>query len=123
MESALRWIPSSLHAQSGAVAAESSSALELTILMPCLNEAETVATCVRKARAFLERTGIRGEVLVADNGSADGSPVLARAAGARLVHVAQKGYGSALLAGIRAAQGRFVIMADADDSYDFSQLD
>src|SRR5262249_48881223 len=79
--------------------------------------------CVSKARDFLERTGIQGEVLVADNGSADGSPALARDAGARLVHVAQKGYGSALLAGIRAAQGKFVIMADADDSYDFSPLD
>ena len=100
-----------------------SSSLELTILMPCLNEAETVATCVRKARGFLERTRIEGEVLVADNGSADGSPELARTAGARVVHISQKGYGSALLGGIRAARGKFVIMADADDSYDFSQLD
>jgi len=100
-----------------------SSSLELTILMPCLNEAETVATCVRKARGFLERTAIEGEVLVADNGSSDGSPELARAAGARVVHISQKGYGSALLGGIRAARGKFVIMADADDSYDFSQLD
>ena len=97
--------------------------LELTILMPCLNEAETVAVCVSKARRFLERTGIDGEVLVADNGSSDGSPELARDAGARVVHIAQKGYGSALLGGIRAACGKFVIMADADDSYDFSQLD
>ena len=106
-----------------AAVAAGSSELELTILMPCLNEAETVAICVRKARGFLERTGIAGEVLVADNGSADGSVGLAHRAGARVVHVAQKGYGSALLAGIRAAHGRFVIMADADDSYDFSQLD
>jgi len=97
--------------------------LELTILMPCLNEAETVGTCVRKARGFLERTGIDGEVLVADNGSSDGSPELAREAGARIVPIAQKGYGSALLGGIEAARGRFVIMADADDSYDFSCLD
>jgi glycosyltransferase involved in cell wall biosynthesis len=101
----------------------SRAALELTILMPCLNEAETVATCVRKARGFLERTGIRGEVLVADNGSSDGSPELARGAGARVVAVALKGYGNALIGGIDAARGRFVIMADADDSYDFSQLD
>ncbi len=97
--------------------------MELTILMPCLNEAETVATCVRKARGFLERKGIDGEVLVADNGSTDGSPELALKAGARVVPVARKGYGSALLGGINAACGRFVIMADADDSYDFSRLD
>jgi len=100
-----------------------SVSLELTILMPCLNEAQTVATCVRKARSFLGRTGIEGEVLVADNGSTDGSPDLAREAGARVVRVARKGYGSALIGGIEAAWGRFVIMADADDSYDFSQLD
>ncbi len=97
--------------------------LELTILMPCLNEAETVEVCVRKARRFLERTGVAGEVLVADNGSTDGSPELAREAGARVVRVAAQGYGSALIGGIEAARGRFVIMADADDSYDFSQLD
>jgi len=97
--------------------------VELTILMPCLNEAETVATCVRKARGFLERMGIDGEVLVADNGSTDGSPELALQAGARVVPVARKGYGSALMGGINVASGRFVIMADADDSYDFSQLD
>lgn len=99
------------------------SALELTILMPCLNEAETVATCVRKARSFLQRTGTTGEVLVADNGSTDGSQELARGAGARVIEVAAKGYGSALLGGLRAAHGRFVIMGDADDSYDFSSLD
>lgn len=97
--------------------------LELTILMPCLNEAETVATCVRKAHGFLRRAGIAGEVLVADNGSTDGSPRLAAEAGARVVHVVAKGYGSALLAGMEAARGRYVIMGDADDSYDFSQLD
>jgi Glycosyl transferase family 2 len=97
--------------------------MEVTILMPCLNEAETVATCVRKARSFLTRTGIEGEVLVADNGSSDGSPQLARDAGARVVEISKKGYGSALIGGIDAATGRYVIMADADDSYDFSQLD
>lgn len=97
--------------------------LELTILMPCLNEAETVATCVQKARGFLQRVGVAGEVVVADNGSTDGSAELARRAGARVVPIAAKGYGSALLGGIEAARGRFVIMADADDSYDFSQLD
>jgi glycosyltransferase involved in cell wall biosynthesis len=96
---------------------------ELTILMPCLNEAETIATCVLKARRFLERTGLAGEVLVADNGSTDGSPELSRTLGARVVHIATKGYGSALIGGIEAARGRYVIMADADDSYDLSALD
>jgi glycosyltransferase involved in cell wall biosynthesis len=97
--------------------------VELTILMPCLNEALTVETCIRKARAYLDRRSIAGEVVVADNGSIDGSQSLARAAGARVVEVAQKGYGAALMGGIEAARGRFVIMADADDSYDFTDLD
>jgi glycosyltransferase involved in cell wall biosynthesis len=95
---------------------------ELTILMPCLNEAETVARCITKARAFLIRSGIVGEVLVADNGSTDDSPRIAEGLGARIMHVTEKGYGSALRAGIRAARGRYVIMGDADDSYDFSRL-
>ena len=97
--------------------------MELTILMPCLNEAATVARCVAKARGFLERRGIAGEVLVADNGSDDGSPALAERAGARVVRVAQRGYGAALAAGIAAARGRYVIMGDADDSYDFERLE
>jgi len=96
---------------------------ELTILMPCLNEALTVQRCVHKALAYLSRSGIHGEVLVADNGSADGSQELARAAGARVVDIHRKGYGAALTGGVQAAQGRFVIMADADDSYDLSDLD
>jgi glycosyltransferase involved in cell wall biosynthesis len=96
--------------------------VELTILMPCLNEAETIAICVRKAGNFLVRSGITGEVIVADNGSTDGSPDLALASGARVVGIPDKGYGNALIGGINAAQGRFVIMADADDSYDFSEL-
>jgi glycosyltransferase involved in cell wall biosynthesis len=96
---------------------------ELTILMPCLNEAATVATCVQKARRFLQRAAIQGEVLVADNGSSDASPALAEQAGARVVAVAERGYGAALSAGIAAARGRFVIMGDADDSYDFERLD
>ena len=104
-------------------AASSEPPLELTILMPCLNEAETVAVCVRKAHGFITRTRVLGEVLVADNGSNDGSPELAQAAGARVVRVSERGYGCALMAGIQAARGRFVIMADADDSYDFSRLD
>jgi glycosyltransferase involved in cell wall biosynthesis len=90
--------------------------------MPCLNEAETIAICVRKASNFLVRSGIKGEVIVADNGSTDGSPELALASGARVIGVADKGYGNALIRGINAAQGRFVIMADADDSYDFLEL-
>lgn len=94
----------------------------LTILMPCLNEAETVVACIRKAQSFLSSSGISGEILIADNGSADGSTQIAEEAGARVVHVAEKGYGSALLGGIRAAEGEWVIMGDADDSYDFSAL-
>lgn len=96
---------------------------ELTILMPCLDEAATVASCVAKAREFLARSGISGEVLVADNGSRDGSRELAREAGARVIEVSERGYGCALAAGISAASGRYVIMGDADDSYDFSRLE
>jgi len=96
--------------------------IELTILMPCLDEAETVGECVSIAAAFLASTGIRGEVLVADNGSNDGSQSLARAAGARVIDVHTRGYGAALGAGIAAARGRFIIMGDADLSYDFSNL-
>jgi glycosyltransferase involved in cell wall biosynthesis len=96
---------------------------ELTILMPCLNEAETLERCITKARAFLIRSGIIGEVLIADNGSTDGSQQIAETLGARVVRVTEKGYGSALRGGIHAARGRFVVMGDSDDSYDFSQLD
>ncbi|MEX2419505.1 MAG: glycosyltransferase family 2 protein [Acidimicrobiia bacterium] len=99
------------------------SALELTVLMPCLDEAETVATCVTQAIGWMERHGVEGEVLVADNGSTDGSQALAAAAGARVIDVPAKGYGAALRAGIAAARGRFVIMGDADDSYDFTALE
>jgi glycosyltransferase involved in cell wall biosynthesis len=96
--------------------------VELTIVMPCLNEAETVATCVRKAMGFLAESGIDGEVVVADNGSTDGSQRLARDAGARVVAIRDKGYGNALMGGIAAARGTYVIMGDADDSYDFTNL-
>src|ERR1039458_4594447 len=96
--------------------------VELTVVMPCLNEAETVATCVRKAVTFLVEHRIDGEVVVADNGSTDDSQRLARDAGARVISVAQRGYGNALLGGIVAARGRYVIMGDADDSYDFTAL-
>lgn len=97
--------------------------IELSVVMPCLNEARTVGTCVRKARAALDRMGIPGEVVVADNGSTDGSVDIARSAGARVVHVARRGYGSALIAGCAAAKGRLIVMGDADDSYDFGALD
>src|SRR5262249_12220138 len=96
---------------------------ELTILMPCLDEIETVGRCVEQARAYLERSGVAGEVLVVDNGSSDGSAEAAARAGARVVHERRRGYGNALRAGIGAAQGRFIVMGDADQSYDFSALD
>ena len=96
---------------------------ELTILMPCLNEAETLQVCIEKALDYLRRSGVSGEVVVADNGSTDGSQEIARAAGARVVDVPVRGYGAALIGGCQAARGRFIIMGDADDSYDFSDLD
>ncbi|MGD9923124.1 MAG: glycosyltransferase family 2 protein [Pseudorhodoplanes sp.] len=96
--------------------------LELTILLPCLNEAETLAVCIRKAKKFLADAQIDGEVLVADNGSSDGSQEIALTEGARVIPIELRGYGAALIGGINAAYGRFVIMGDADDSYDFSAL-
>lgn len=96
---------------------------DLTILMPCLNEAETIEVCVKKSLASIEKLGLKGEVVVADNGSTDGSQAMATALGARVVPVAAKGYGNALRGGIEAAYGKWVIMADADDSYDFSSLE
>lgn len=101
----------------------SADAIELSIVMPCLNEAETLAVCVDKAQGYLARSGVVGEVIIADNGSTDGSQDIARAHGARVVDVPAKGYGSALMGGIEAARGEYVIMGDADDSYDFSKLD
>jgi glycosyltransferase involved in cell wall biosynthesis len=98
------------------------TSLELSIVMPCLNEAETLATCIRKARAAIEKLGVEAEIVVADNGSTDGSQALAHELGVRVVDVERKGYGSALIGGIAAAQGRFVIMGDADDSYDFTAI-
>jgi glycosyltransferase involved in cell wall biosynthesis len=98
------------------------SSPELSIIMPCLNEAESLASCIGKAQHFLRESRIEGEIIVADNGSTDGSPEIARGLGARVVHVEVKGYGSALRAGINAARGTYVIMGDADDSYDFTQL-
>lgn len=96
---------------------------ELTVLMPCLNEAETLVVCISKAKKYLERAQINGEIVVSDNGSTDGSQVLAESAGARVINVPTKGYGAALSAGILAAEGRYIIMGDSDDSYDFSELD
>jgi hypothetical protein len=97
--------------------------IELTILLPCLNEAETIELCIEKAMAFLTRNNVRGEILIADNGSSDGSQQLAIKNGARVITVRERGYGSALRHGILSARGRYVIMADADDSYDLSTLE
>jgi glycosyltransferase involved in cell wall biosynthesis len=102
--------------------ARKAAEIELSIIMPCLNEAETIAVCVKKARAFLADHGIAGEVIVADNGSIDGSQQIANALGARIVHVPARGYGAALIGGISAAKGIYVAMGDADDSYDFGGL-
>jgi len=96
--------------------------IELSILMPCLNEAETLATCIKKAQKALDDLNVDGEIVIADNGSTDGSPEIAASLGARVIHVAEKGYGSALLGGIKAARGKYIIMGDADDSYDFTNL-
>jgi glycosyltransferase involved in cell wall biosynthesis len=99
-----------------------SEELDLTILMPCLNEVETIATCIRKGLKGLADSGLRGEVLIADNGSTDGSLEIAKKLGARVVNIPRTGYGNALRGGIEAARGRWVIMGDSDDSYDFSAL-
>jgi glycosyltransferase involved in cell wall biosynthesis len=96
---------------------------ELTILMPCLNEAETLEVCIVKAFDYIERSGIRGEVLISDNGSTDGSQAIAEQLGARVVHAPQKGYGGALITGIAEAKGQYIIMGDSDNSYDFSRLE
>ncbi len=100
-------------------ASPAEGSLELSIVMPCLNEADTLAICVGKARRALAEAGIKGEIVVADNGSTDGSQAIAEREGARVVPIAMRGYGSALMGGIAAAQGRYVLMGDADDSYDF----
>ena len=96
--------------------------LELSVVIPCLNEAQSIELVVRKAVDTMEREGIRGEVVVADNGSTDGSPELAEKAGARVVNEPRKGYGSAYLAGFDAARGKYILMGDADDTYDFTQI-
>ena len=96
--------------------------VEVSIVMPCLNEADTLATCLKKARRALDENQIVGEIIVADNGSTDGSQKIATDLGARVVPVAVKGYGNALMGGIAAARGAFIIMGDADDSYDFLEI-
>ncbi len=96
--------------------------LELTIVMPCLNEAETLKTCIDKAMKYLKDNNVAGEVVIGDNGSTDGSQDIARSCGARVVDIPRKGYGSALMGAILAAKGKYVIMGDSDDSYDFSNL-
>ncbi len=96
--------------------------LELSVVIPCLNEAQTIAGCVHKAQASIRDNGIAGEVIVADNGSSDESPEIAERLGARVVRVAARGYGNALMGGIKAARGKFVIMGDADGSYDFEAI-
>lgn len=107
---------------SGDDATEFDQQIELTILIPCLNEAETIAICIGKAMGYLDRAAIIGEVLISDNGSTDGSIEIAQALGARVVRAPVRGYGGALSHGIAAARGRYVIMGDADDSYDFGDL-
>jgi glycosyltransferase involved in cell wall biosynthesis len=98
------------------------SRLELSVVMPCLNEAETLATCIKKIQNSLDQNHIKGEIIVADNGSTDGSQEIATKMGVRVIHVDEKGYGNALMGGIVAARGQFSIMGDADDSYDFTAL-
>src|SRR5260370_23908436 len=95
------------------------TAVEVSIVMPCLNEVEPLGACIADAREAIARGGYTAEIIVADNGSADGSQLVARELGAKVVDVQRKGYGSALIGGIDAAQGRFVVMGDADASYDF----
>ena len=101
---------------------ENDTTLELTVVMPCLNEADTLATCIKKCLTVFEAENLQAEVVIADNGSDDGSIEIAEQLGARVVHVKEKGYGNALMGGIAAAQGKFVIMGDADDSYNFLEI-
>src|SRR5687767_3012123 len=98
------------------------TAVEVSLVIPCLNEADTLETCILKARRAFDENAIRGEIVVADNGSADDSVEIAGRLGSRVVHVGEKGYGSALMGGIEAAQGKYIIIGDADDSYDFLEM-
>jgi glycosyltransferase involved in cell wall biosynthesis len=103
-------------------ASSADSPVEVSVVMPCLNEADTLEACITKAQKAFKEHGIQGEVIVADNGSTDASTTIARRMGARVVHVEAKGYGNALMGGIAAACGKFIIMGDADDSYDFGEI-
>jgi glycosyltransferase involved in cell wall biosynthesis len=105
-----------------AVEADRAGGIELSIVMPCLNESETLETCIRKAQGFLQRSGIRGEIVIGDNGSIDGSQEIARRNGARVIDVPLRGYGAALYFATLGARGKYVIMGDSDDSYDFTDL-
>lgn len=97
-------------------------AVFVSVVMPCLNESETLAICINKAKNTMEKLGIEGEVIVADNGSTDGSVDIAESLGARVVHEPEKGYGNAYRAGIAAAQGEYIVIGDSDDSYDFNDI-
>ncbi len=114
-------IPTASWAEMDAAVTDHDGPMELSIVLPCLDEADTVGTCILKAIYALERMGVKGEVIVADNGSRDDSVEIAESLGAKVVHVEEPGYGAALMGGIEAASGKYVIMGDADDSYDFSQ--
>lgn len=115
-------MPATINPATNCCPPNTGTAPEVSIVMPCLNEARTVGRCIEKARQALQEMGIAGEIIIADNGSSDGSPDIAGQLGARVVHVERRGYGSALQAGIAAARGRYVIMGDADDSYDFGRI-
>jgi len=96
--------------------------VEISVVLPCLNEADTLAACIAKAQEGLAAAGVPGQIIVADNGSTDGSPEIARGLGAEVVAVPERGYGHALMKGIAHARGRYVVMGDADDSYDFREI-
>jgi glycosyltransferase involved in cell wall biosynthesis len=98
------------------------NSIELSIVMPCLNEAETLAICITKANTWLKNNNVKGEVVIGDNGSTDGSQEIAKNLGARVIDIPRKGYGSALMGAIEASYGKYVIMGDSDDSYDFGNL-